>query len=92
MYERDGHFYFSGYGACGDPLEGHGLRSGRAPRPFDAVVEIGRSFFLTHDGQLYLTGPGSMRFQAFSADDVHRWALLRCFGFRLLECEQRLLF
>jgi hypothetical protein len=45
---HNGRLTWSGYGACGDPAHTLAL-----------VVDIGRDFHITSEGQLYLTGPGS---------------------------------
>ena len=48
-------FAWSGYNAAGDPAHRQAL-----------VVDVGRDFLITSEGNLYLTGPGRMQFAEFS--------------------------
>jgi len=85
IFQKAGRFYFSGHNASGDPFEGAGLRADREPRPFDAVVDVGRDFVVTPEGQLYVTGPH--QFMTWTADELVLAAKKGWFGFKLLEVE-----
>lgn len=83
MFKNAGRFHFSGYNACGDPFEGAGFRSTRKPRPFDAVVDVGREFILTEEGDLYVTSPGPQQFATWKPDELFVAAKKGWFGFVL---------
>lgn len=89
LFQKAGRYYFSGYNACGDPFEGAGFRTSREPRPFDAVVDVGRDFIVTPEGQLYVTGPGPHQFMTWTADELVLAAKKGWFGFKLLTVEQK---
>ncbi len=71
---RDNRFAWSGHNAGGDPAHRHAL-----------VVDVGRDFLVTSEGNLYLTGPGRMQFAEFSPAGFALAAQRGMFGFTVLE-------
>lgn len=81
---RDGRRWrFSGHQASGDPLDGAGGRSGKKPRAFDAVVELGADFRLTDNGLLEIVGEGPNAGSLWTPGEVFLAAFVGWFGFRL---------
>ena len=70
---RNGRFAWSGYNAGGDPAHRQVL-----------VVDVGRDFLITSEGNLYLTGPGCMQFAEFSPSEFVLAARGGMFGFTVL--------
>jgi hypothetical protein len=66
---------WSGYLAQGDP----------AHRPWRAVVDVGRDFFLSEDGKLYFAGSGKHVFIDWTPSAVLMASRYRMFGMRLIE-------
>lgn len=83
MFKKAGRLHFSGYNACGDPFEGAGFRTTRKPRPFDAIVDVGRDFILVEPSYLYIIGPGPQQFTTWTADELFAAAKNGWFGFVL---------
>jgi hypothetical protein len=75
---RDGRWSWSGYNASGDP----------AHRPHALVADVGRDFLITGEGNLYLTGPGPLRFTEWSPEAVVLAARGGMFGFRVLHDDE----
>lgn len=73
-----GRYAWSGHNASGDPVH----------RPYALVVDVGRDFILTDEGNLYPTGPGSARFKEFSPDGFVLAARSGWFGFRVVAAEE----
>jgi hypothetical protein len=71
---RNNRFAWSGYNASGGP----------AYRPA-LVVDVGRDFLITSDGNLYLTGPGRLQFAEFSPSEFALAAKGAMFGFTVLQ-------
>lgn len=80
-------YHWSGYLACGDPFDGAGFRASQtlAPRPFDAIVDAGSDFIITHDGLLYLTSPGRWQCSVWTPEKLVAAARYGMFGMRLLQ-------
>jgi hypothetical protein len=70
---RNGRFAWSGYNASGDPAHRHAL-----------VVDVGRDFLITSEGNLYLTSPGPRQFAEFSPSEFVLAAKGGMFGFTVL--------
>jgi hypothetical protein len=70
---RNGRFAWSGYNPSGDFAHCPAL-----------VVDGGRDFLLTSDGNLYLTGAGRMQFAEFSPSESALAAKAGMFGFTVL--------
>jgi hypothetical protein len=75
---RDGRWTFSDYNASGDPDH----------RPFGMIIDVGREFLITGEGNLYLTGPGPLRFTEFTTEGVVLAARGGMFGFRVLHGDE----
>lgn len=77
LFHHNGELAFSGHLASGD----------RAHKPWAAVVEIGRDFFITPDGKtLYFKRrPEDKAPLTFSAEGVLVAARYQMFGFQLIE-------
>jgi hypothetical protein len=74
---RNGQFAWSGYNAAGDPAHHHAL-----------VVNVGRDFLITSEGNLYLTGPGRMQFAEFSPAGFALATGRGMIGFTVLEDDE----
>jgi hypothetical protein len=74
LFIRNGRFAWSGYNASGDPAHCHAL-----------VVDVGRDFLITSDGNLYLTSPCPIQFAEFSPSEFALAAKSGMFGFMVLK-------
>ena len=74
---RNGRFAWSGYNAGGDPAHCQAL-----------VVDVGRDFLITSEGNLYLTGPGRMQFAEFSPTEFAPAAKGGMFGFTIVQDDE----
>jgi hypothetical protein len=73
---------FIGYGACGAPA---GSIHGPSPRAklANVVVNVGRRFQLTPDGNLYLNSRGPHQFSEWTANELYIAAKKGWFGFSI---------
>lgn len=69
-----GEYAWSGHNASGDPRH----------EPHALVVDVGYDFHITDEGRLYLTSPGRMQFEEFTAFAFVLSARLGYFGFKVI--------
>jgi hypothetical protein len=75
---QKGRFTWSGHNASGDP----------AHRPYAMIVDVGRDFTITSEGNLYLTGAGPLRFTELSVTGFVLAARCGWFGLKIVTEEE----
>lgn len=77
LFVHKGQLAWSGYNGLGDPSHAYAF-----------VIDVGRDFQITSEGNLYLTGPGPGQFEEFSPAGTVIAARGRMFGFRLIQATE----